>query len=111
MSEGGKRNSKGKIVDVMVLFIVLKGCGLVMVLIFMVVGDERFLFFSDEAFVVVVGNGGNDRYFVVWYYEFMKVLYCKCDDFGVDDFILVKFESVLWSVAALTMSKKMAKTK
>jgi hypothetical protein len=110
-SEGGKRNSKGKIADAMAPFIALKGCGPATASILMAVGDERFPFFSDEALAVVVGNGGNDRYSAARYHEFMKALHRKCDDLGADDLTPAKLESALWSAAALTMPKKMAKTK
>jgi hypothetical protein len=41
----------------------------------------------------------------------MKALHRKCDDLGADDLTPAKLESALWSAAALTMPKKMAKTK
>jgi hypothetical protein len=41
----------------------------------------------------------------------MKALQRKCDDIGADDLTPAKLESALWSAAALTMPKKIAKTK
>ena len=77
----------------------------------MVLADERYPFFSDEALCVVIGNGksDSDRYSMPRYKEFMNALQRRCDELGAPDLTPAKLERALWSAAALTIPKKASK--
>ena len=105
MSGGG---SKKKLGDAMAPLIALRGCGPATASAVMALVDERFPFFSDEALVVVIGNGDRDseRYSLPRYKQFMAALQRRSDELGAPELTPSMLERALWSEAALTIPKK-----
>jgi len=103
--------AKVSVGDAMAPLIALKGCGPATASAIMVLADERYPFFSDEALCVVIGNGksDSDRYSMPRYKEFMNALQRRCDELGAPDLTPAKLERALWSAAALTIPKKASK--
>lgn len=103
--------AKTSVGDAMTPLIALKGCGPATASAIMMLADERYPFFSDEALCVVIGNGKSDseRYSLPRYKEFMNALQRRCDELGAPDLTPAKLERALWSAAALTIPKKVSK--
>ena len=87
----------------------LRGCGPATASAVMALADERIPFFSDEAFVVAIGNKSSN-YTLARYRDFLHALTRRCEELKDESNTLTpsRLERALWSAASLTMVKKMA---
>jgi hypothetical protein len=103
-----KAKNDGDLITAMDPLLALKGIGPATAAAYMSFADERYPFFSDEALVVVIGLGVNDkdRYSLPRYRDFLKALERRCEELNDDELTPSKLEKALWSAAAKTMPRK-----
>jgi hypothetical protein len=88
----------------------LRGCGPATASAVMAIVDERFAFYSDEAFVVAIGSKASN-YTLARYRDFLHAMTRKCEELNDKSNALTvsRLERALWSAASLSMAKKIVK--
>jgi len=85
----------------------LKGCGPATASAVMSLCDERYAFFSDEAFVVAIGNKSSN-YTLARYRDFLHAISRKFEQLNdkTNTLTVSRLERALWSAASQSMTNK-----